>query len=301
MKLFCLGAFLWLFCIGVNAQTDTEFEMIVAERRLDDSMGDYSKEGSIVMPEPHFAYVNLTGVSVLPANKSTVKKAWMEVYDGNGRYFKKPVKIAGQGNYSLRYPKKNFVCHFCDSLWNEEEGADFQIGDWVKQDAFHFKAFYTDFLRGIGEVGYKVFEMMVADRLPYWERGGYHKESQAKCFPDGFPCAVYLDGKFHGIYAWQLKKHHKNMNQKKSEETHIHLDGNLQDQCLFRGKIKWNQFEVRNPKGLYASDGSAYDGNTPKELMDEFCVAFNDSTDTKQVKAAKQRTCQVKQSILKLE
>ena len=31
---------------------------------------------------------------------------------------------------------------------------------WVKQDHFHLKAFYTDRLRGIGIVGYQLFDQM---------------------------------------------------------------------------------------------------------------------------------------------
>ena len=92
-----------------------------------------------------------------------------------------------------------------------------RIGDWVRQSSFHFKAFYNDFLRGFGEVGYKVYELMIADRQPFWNRVGYVDESRARCFPDGFPCAVYLNGTFYGVFAWQLKKSRKNMNMKKYE------------------------------------------------------------------------------------
>ena len=34
---------------------------------------------------------------------------------------------------------------------------------------------------------------------------------QARCYPDGFPCVVYLNGAFYGIFSWQLKKHRDNM------------------------------------------------------------------------------------------
>lgn len=284
-------------CCCLNAQT-TEFEQMLAERHLKTGVRDVSKEDKITIPEPRFAYVNLTGFTFMPANKQTDLKGWMEVYDGRGTYFKKPVVISAQGNYSLKFPKKNFVCDFCDETWNEEEGADFKIGNWVKQSSFHFKAFYTDFLRGIGEVGYKVYAGVVADRRPYWERGGYSEESKGRCFPDGFPCAVYLNGNFYGLFAWQLKKSRKNMNMKDNVAEHIHLDGTLENQTVFRGTIRWSSFEVRNPKGLYDKNGNKYNGDSPTELIDENSKYYQEETDNPDITAAKEMTSKVKKQIV---
>lgn len=292
-----LVSLLLMGCCYLMAQT-TEFEQMVTKRHLKTRVKDVSKEDKITIPEPQMAYVNLIGFQVMPANKQTDLKGWMEVYDGNGTYFKKPVIISAQGNYSLKFPKKNFVLDFCDESWDEDEGADFKIGNWVKQSSFHFKAFYTDFLRGIGEVGYKVFAGVVADRLPYWERVGYHDESKGRCFPDGFPCAVYLNGNFYGIFAWQLKKSRKNMNMQEDVAEHIHLDGTLENQTIFRGSIKWSSFEVRNPKGLYDKNGNKYNGDSPKELIDEKSIAYEDETDTPDIIEAKARTSKAKEHIV---
>lgn len=294
LKLVCL---LLMGCCCMMAQT-TEFEEMVAKRYLDTKVKDVSDDDEITIPEPKIAYVNLTGFEVMPANQKTDLKGWMEVYDGNGIYFKKPVVISAQGNYSLKFPKKNFVCDFCDETWNEDKGADFKIGNWVKQSSFHFKAFYTDFLRGIGEVGYKVYAGVVADRAPYWERVGYHDESMGRCFPDGFPCAVYLNGDFYGVFAWQLKKSRKNMNMQKEVAEHIHLDGTLKNETIFRGNIQWGSFEVRNPKGLYDKNGNKYKGDSPKELMDDNNKNYEDETDTPDVIEAKERTSKVKKYIV---
>ena len=291
-----LAAVVALWAGGVQeAGAQTAFERLVAERGLAADTVDRSADSLVTMAEPAFAYVNLTGFSGMPTSKSMTRRGWIEVYDGNGTYFRKPVTIAGQGGYTLKFPKRNFVCHFCDDTWNEDGGDNFVIGDWVRQDAFHFKAFYTDFIRGIAEVGYKLFDDMVADRQPYWERGGYHKASAARCYPDAFPCAVYLNGNFYGVFAWQLKKHRRNMNQKKSVAEHIHLDGNLSDAYLFRGDINWLQFEVRNPKGLYTTTGTLYDGNAPRELMDENSATY--AIGDAEALEAKQLTATVKRHI----
>ena len=216
---------------------------------------DYSEAAAIEIEEPRFAWVNITGLTALPTVKSDVRKVWVEVHDGRGGFFRKRALLNVQGGWSLKFPKRNFACQFCDDEWKGETTPDIRIGDWVWQDEFHFKAFYTDFSRGVGEVGYKLFYQMVTDRPPYWERGGHDIPSKrARCFPDGFPCAVYLEGKFHGIYAWQLKKSRKNMNMEKTNELHIHLDGNLNNQTLFRGTVKWAQFDIRHPKDAYCTE-----------------------------------------------
>lgn len=291
---------LLLQALAVQAQQPSDFEDFIAGRGLAAPANDLSEETDIDIPEPGIAFVNLMGFNNMPVSKYTTTHGWMEVYDDHGNYFRKRVNLSAQGGYTLNYPKRNFVCHFTDEAWNEDNTPDFKIGDWVKQDAFHFKAFYTEFTRGIGEIGYKLFAQMVADRQSYWERLGYDDDSRARCFPDGFPCAVFLNGKFYGIYAWQLKKHRKNMNQKKDEAGHIHLDGNLRDDYIFRGNIKWGQFEVRNPKNLYAYNGWPYDGNSPTMLMDENSSDYDRPTDSEEVRANKQRTAAVKRSIVNM-
>jgi hypothetical protein len=296
LQLTTLVALLILGVPIIKAQT--EFEQAVAERGYDQDIEDLSAESEIEIAEPSLALVNLTGFTSMPTQKNVKRDGYMEVFDGNGYYFRKPVELGGQGGYSLRFPKNNFVCHFTDEQWNEDYGAELTIGDWVSQNSFHFKAFYTDYPRGIGEVAYKLFAQMVADRRPYWERGGYMKDSRARCFPDGFPCVVYLNGKFHGIYAWQLKKNRKNMNQKKALDTHIHLDGDLSDNHIFRGTIVWKNFEVRTPKGLIDIKGAAYDGNKPKELMDESSPLYQNAADTDSLRQVKQLSALTKHHIV---
>ena len=297
MRIIFLLLFACLCMPRVLAQTGTEFEQLVAAYGLNEGVKDLSGEKKFTMPEPRLAFVNLKGFTIMPTTKRDVKAAWMEVYDGDGRYFKKRVKVAAQGNYTLKFPKKNFSCQFCDNDGEEDEEVDISFGDWVAQDGFHFKACYTDYFRGIGEIGYKVFDRIAASPTPYWERGGYVHESQARCYPDGFPCAVYVEGKFYGLFAWQLKKSRKNMNMKKHVAEHIHLDGSLQNSTLFRGKVRWSQFEVRNPKDLYSANGSVYNGNSPLELMDDSCANYRRDTDSEEVKEAKERTVQVKRYI----
>ena len=276
------------------------FQELVDAMQLNEDTLDVSFDNFVQMAEPRLAYIDITGVKQWPSSKSSSQKGWMEFYDGRGLHFKKPILMKGQGNYSLKAPKKNASFTLCDENWDEAITSDLQIGDWVVQDAFHLKAFYTDYIRGIGEVGYKVYERMVSDRLPFWVRGGYDHPSEARCFPDGFPCIVYFNHKFHGIYAFQLKKSRKNMNQKKHDAKHIHLDGNIKNATLFDGAVSWTQFEVRTPNDLYDALGMAYSGLSPRELIDDKNEFYKDRSDDDDVVAAKQRSNEVKRNILRL-
>ena len=290
-------ALLLLPSLPLWSQQPTEYEQTMARMGLAANDRDASGESVITMDEPRLAYVNLSEMGRLPTSKWTEQECWLE-FHGAGVYFKKRISIKGQGGFSIRYPKKNFSFELYEDDWSAT--TDLVIGQWVEQDAFHLKAFWTDYFRGIGEIGYKIFENVVADRRPFWERGGYMQESLARCFPDGFPCILYVNGEFYGVYAWQLKKHRKNMNQKKHTATHIHLDGNLNNETLFHGIIKWTDFDVRNPKGLLTANGAAYDGNRPNELMGRNSSGYSAYTTDEKEKEARERSVQVKEYILQL-
>ena len=297
-KIFTLVA---LVCVAQTSLADDwrdSFTNVKAHLKESLEYADMSAEMKISLPLPRIMYVNIQGVSSMPQNNSVKRLGYLEVMDEEGHYFRKRVILRGQGNYSLRFPKKNFSAEFCGSDWSTSQTTDLSIGDWATQDKFHFKAFYTDLIRGISEVSYHVFEDVVADHEPYWERWNYNRTSKARCFPDGFPCAVYLNDKFYGIYSWQLRKDNKNMNMKKKNSDHVHLDGDLRDVYLFRGQIDWNSFEVRNPQGLYTMGNFAYNGDYPEELMDETSPFFDVADDASEVRAEKLRTAIAKKHIV---
>ena len=267
---------------------------------------DWSDSTDISLPMPTCAYANVTGINAFPTKKTQAYKAWIEVYDGNGNYFKKRVILGAQGISSLSYAKKNFKADFCNDEWVGEETPDIKFGKWVKQDAFHLKAFYFDFLRGICTVGYQLYDQMTQDRGErgrIWERADNigKPNKNALCHPDAFPCILYLNNKFYGIYNWQLKKHRKNMNLTKDVAEHIHIDGKIVDKgTLFGGTVNWKKIEIRNPKNLYTMTGKAYDGDNPAELIDESSKYFNVTSDTEAQKADKARTAKVKNYVLTL-
>lgn len=230
---------------------------------------DLSAEKTIEINEPSCAYINITNVTKMPTTKTADMHALFECYDGNGHYFKKKVILNAQGNSSMGFVKKNFAADFCEDDWVGDKTTNINIGNWVTQDAFHFKAYYTDYFRGVATIGYKLFDDIVADHNSYLDRAGFTEyDVKARCYPDGFPCIVYLNGDYYGIFAWQLKKHRKNTNQTKDNANHIHLDGTLSNTTLWRGTVDWSQFEIRNPKSLRCSTPISISGYKYTEITD---------------------------------
>lgn len=256
---------------------------------------DWSESSFIQIPEPRFAIINVSNIDSMPTTKTQDKKAFLEFWDMQGNYFKKHAILNAQGNSSLYFIKKNVSIGFCDDEWIGDDTPKIRIGDWVPQDSFHMKAYYTDFFRGVCAVSYKLYDQIVRTRGNMYDRpwkkalldmskigtttkslgnpyvGDYEllTDTGARCFPDGFPVAVYLNGEFYGIFSFQLKKHRDNYHMDKSTAEHVHLDGTINYNILWNGTIVWgtgdNGFEVRNPKNLYAIGGNKYDADIKQE------------------------------------
>lgn len=250
-----------------------------------DDWSDYiSEDGDmpLCLPEPRCAIVNFV-VDKLPTAKNVDYKGYVEFNDGLGNYFRKKAILNGQGASSIVYNnQKNIAIDFFDSDWDGDAFA-VKFGNWVPQDSFHIKAFYMDPVRGLANVCYKYAEYVIqetntrpnrlareADKVTVNGDTGVitnDYDTGALCHPDGFPCLVYSNGEFMGIYAWNLKKHRANYMMDKKDYESVHVDP---DNCNLwnLNPINWGGIELRNPKTLYCMDGSKYDGDAPKELID---------------------------------
>ena len=255
---------------------------------------DWSEKSYIYLPTPRYAVVNITGITAMPWAKGLNLHAWLEFWDMDGNYFKKRVLLNAQGNSSMGFIKKNYAMDFCDDEWIGDETPSIKIGDWVAQDSFHAKAYYTDFFRGVGVVTYQLYEQIVKTRgnmldkpwkkdlidmraigtttksfgNPITEDMELQTDTGALCHPDGFPIMSYLNGEFYGVFSFQLKKHRDNYHLSKKKVKHIHLDGDLYGANLWNGTVGWSGFELRNPKALVyaerhtnATGGYKYDAD----------------------------------------
>jgi hypothetical protein len=255
---------------------------------------DWSESSFIQIPEPRFAIINITNIDSMPTTKRDNKKAFLEFWDMQGNYFKKHAILNAQGNSSIIHKKKSIAVDFCEDEWVGDDTTSVKIGNWIVQDSFHLKAFYCSFYKNECPVSYRIWDRMchtykftedrpykdyLAGKFP--DKGanvtnsnfGQNNAFEARCVPDGFPCAVYLNNTFWGIYSFQLKKHRDNYFMDKESTTNIHLDGDSYVN-LFNGIIDWKFMEIRNPKPkkwkLYDMDGNKYDGDSPKELMGKY-------------------------------
>lgn len=289
---------------GFNVKTPADWSEYITQN------GDYP----LNIPTPRCARLNIisssdltklskVGLAGAVKGKNYDIPAVVEFWDMQGNYFKKNSYISGQGSSSMKYIKKSIALDLFDS---EVGGDSFSVkfGEWVPQDSFHLKAYYTDPFRGMCVIGYSIYNDIVKTRgleKDYvWKRALLntdaitptnpivdgkkevllYTESGARCFPDGFPCMVFQNGEFWGLYSFQLKKHRSNYCLNKKTAEHVHLDGNISETSLFNANgdsslIQWKNiykvgFEIRNPKSLYLMDGSEYDADLNSgELIDE--------------------------------
>ena len=260
----------------------------VSFSREDDVDNTMDDSNYISVPEqPRLAVINIMGIDAMPVQKDIEAHAWVEVLTGvEGIRFKKKAIVKLQGNASTVFVKKGFSVKFCEDDWKGNKTTDIVIGNWVTQDAFHFKAFYTSFTKGECPVGYKLYDKFMENkptgrRVPFMDYG--LEDEYARCYPDGFPCAVFLNSKFYGIYSWQLKKHRDNYNMNRNNTSHIHIDGTLGTDQIWKGNISWTSFEVRNPDPkpskwtLMCQNGEPYDGDKPTELMGADSQYYNNN------------------------
>ena len=268
----------------------SEFIQTMKEHGLGlNDKGDWSNyisndgDNPLHLPIPRCAIVNITndaGDAVWPASKTVDYEYYIEYFDMEGNYFRKPIIFNAQGNSSLGMPKKNGAVDFFDS---EHNGNAFSIkfGNWVPQDSFHLKAYYADYFVGVCPIGYKLFDQITGTRDVFanrdWKKAllpdkatigidcnalsdmddKYSLDNDARCYPDGFPCICFLNGNFYGVYSWQLKKHRDNYMMSKKNPLHIHLDGSISDNAIFmtNGDINWDIVS-----GVIKSNGNT--GNT---------------------------------------
>lgn len=271
------------------------------------------KKDMLHIPIPECAIVKIERF-VRPANKIDMCHAKMEFWDMQGNYFQKKIDLGLQGNSTWNLPKPNYKFDLFADDWGDDEFV-IQFGDWVPQDSFHLKAFYTDFLCGRAIVVYQWWQeicntrgmtanttwkqaiinmddvpvnMPAIDYLSYAnvpkddiedlmegkldteDYISYRLDTGAKCVPDAFPCIVYINDRFHGIFSWQLKKNKDNYHLKKNDADHIHIDGFTQPATMWMGNVQWRGEEIRYPKNLFCTDGSIYDGDlNMNEIMGE--------------------------------
>ena len=251
---------------------------------------DWSDSQKVELPMPvSCAIINLTTDKQAESKGSNIP-CFMEFWDCNGNYFKKPIILNAQGSSSMGYSIKNQAIDIND-------GSKIKFGNWCYMDSFHIKKYYIDVFRGQCVAQYWLTEQAYMTR-PFGQRrpydylnhisvvnngnGAFDKDfwSGALCHPDGFPCHLFFNGKDVGVYAFNLKKDRANYNCKKDNAKNIILDGILGSVFwTANGDLNkkgdssttvWQDFEVRNPKIKKDINGNDYDGDAPTEPSTDY-------------------------------
>ena len=283
----------------VKSYVDSKIESL--EATSGGGKTDLSNESHIAIPLP----TSLVKVNILasrfPTSKGDNISGFIEFYDRNGNFFRKPIEsIALQGSTSLGAPKKNIKFDFSD--------CTMKIGNWVTQDSYHLKSNYFDVFRGKSNLAYDLWRNIIEFNRPKTFRTPYINSSQyswyegvddvnndfneARLTPAGFPIELYYNGDYYGIYTWNIKKDRANYAMDKKKANNIHIDPSHIDTLLNGESVIWGEFEIRNPKSLITMVGGEYDGDNPTELIDSSSSAYDGSN------ADHKRSAEVKASII---
>ena len=163
--------------------------------------------------------------------------------------FTDAIVIAYQGQSSLTAAKKNFSID-CKHKH--------RFGKWLPMDGFHLKGYNSDWLHIRDIMANRIYEQMLQSRAPEIRRPfcaandfsehdvALLAESAVLCHIDGWPCELYINGDYWGIYSINLKKHRSNYHLGKSDVQNIQIDPNWQ--TMTPAGWNWRLAEVRNPK-----------------------------------------------------
>ena len=176
------------------------------------------------------------------------------------------IEIAYQGSSSIKNAKKNFSIDL---------SKKHRFGRWLSMDSFHLKGYQSDWLHIRDILTARIYEQMLAvrpinERRPYMFNNDFDEhgvpmstDSGALCHIDGFPIELYINDVYWGLYSWNIKKERKNYCLDKKNDNHIQIDP-----TWWQKTLNWGNIEIRNPKTITNADGTAYDGEHPKEIAD---------------------------------
>lgn len=128
------------------------------------------------------------------------------VYKSKTKQFDGYVKMKWQGSSSLDFPKKNFTIKmFSDESCETKLKKTFK--DWKHEgNKYVLKANYIDHTHARNVVTANLWSEIVASRSDYDSLPIELRNSPRNGAIDGFPIKLYLNGKYEGIYTWNIGK-----------------------------------------------------------------------------------------------
>lgn len=116
------------------------------------------------------------------------------------------VKMKWQGTSSISYPKKNFTIKmFTDSECTTKDKHTFKNWNY-KTNKYVLKANYIDHSHARNIVSARLWGDIVSSRTDYDSLPTELKSSPNNGAIDGFPIKLYMNGKYEGLYTWNIGK-----------------------------------------------------------------------------------------------
>ena len=134
--------------------------------------------------------------------RSQKKKNIFIKYEGQNQSFSCPAKIKLQGGTSLDYPKKNYNIQFFKDTTYESKQKVKLVDAWGKQSKYTLKANWIDYSQMRNVVTAKLYGDIVRSRNIDDQYSSLFNGGAV----DGYPVAVFLDGRFNGLYTLNTAK-----------------------------------------------------------------------------------------------
>lgn len=125
-------------------------------------------------------------------------------YRSNTMSFDGFVKMKWQGTSSIHFAKKNYTIKIYDDEATETK-KKVNMKGWGEQNKFCLKANYVDITHARNIVSARLWSQIVATRSTA-DKAAFMTNSPNNGAVDGFPIKLYLNGKYEGLYTWNIPK-----------------------------------------------------------------------------------------------
>lgn len=170
----------------------------------------------------HMPIIQITGdLDPLNRGESSVMVD-LRLEDGLGHAIFEKKAVVEYQNYSASDKKHNYNIDLLeldgDTKYEPALTYGFSGKTWVAQDGYTLKANTTDVTQAHNIVAVNIIHK------------SYKKPLVARSCIDGFPCEMYINNVYHGLYTWNLKQHRDVYGLKKPTTTE------RKNHLMFRGK-----------------------------------------------------------------
>lgn len=157
-------------------------------------------------------------------------------FEDGGREVAGFAEIKYQGNSSLQYQKKNYTIKFYADAEHDEK-LKLDVG-WGPQNKYCLKANWIDRTHSRNVVSAKLAGQMQ-------EKYGLLADAPNHGAVDGFPVEVYSNGKFYGLYTFNIPKDAWQFGMDDDDPNHILLGGEgWTDATYFKSLPSFETWEV---------------------------------------------------------